>query len=60
MKYDLSLASINDQLPTLGRTEVRTRERNDSRYDQFETCPETLEQELRPAVCEQRQTEIQI
>ena len=28
-----------------------------SRYEQFETSPETIEQELRPVVCEQRQTE---
>ena len=26
------------------------------RYEQFETSPETIERELRPAVCEQRQT----
>ena len=26
-----------------------------SRYEQFETSPETIEQELQPAVCEQRQ-----
>ena len=25
-------------------------------YDQFETSPEAIEQELRPAVCERRQT----
>ena len=25
-----------------------------SRYEQFETSPVTIEQELRPAVCEQR------
>ena len=25
-------------------------------YDQFETSPEAIEQELRPAVCESRQT----
>ena len=29
-----------------------------SRYEQFETSPETIEQELRPAVCELRQTEL--
>ena len=28
-----------------------------SRYAQLETSPETIEQELRPAVCEHRQTE---
>ena len=27
------------------------------RYDQFETSPEAIEQELRPAVCERRQTD---
>ena len=27
-------------------------------YDQLETSPETIEQELRPAVCERRQTDI--
>ena len=27
-----------------------------SRYEQFDTSPETIEQELRPAICEQRQT----
>ena len=27
------------------------------RYDQLETSPETIEQELRPAVCERRQTD---
>ena len=26
-----------------------------SRFEQFETSPETTEQELRPAICEQRQ-----
>ena len=26
-------------------------------YDQLETSPETIEQELRPAVCEHRQTD---
>ena len=30
---------------------------NDSRYEQFETSPETIEQELRPAVCKHRQTD---
>ena len=29
-----------------------------SRYEQFETSPETIEQELRPAVCEHRPTDI--
>ena len=29
------------------------------RYDQLETSPETIEQELRPAVCECRQTDRQ-
>ena len=28
------------------------------RYEQLETFPETIEQELRPAVCEHRQTDI--
>ena len=27
-------------------------------YDQLETSPETIEQELRPAVCEHRQTDL--
>ena len=27
-------------------------------YDQFETSPEAIEQELRPAVCERRPTDI--
>ena len=27
------------------------------RYEQSETSPETIEQELRPAVCERRQTD---
>ena len=27
------------------------------RYDQLETSPETIEQELRPEVCERRQTD---
>ena len=27
-------------------------------YDQLETSPETIEQELRPAVCERRQTDL--
>ena len=27
------------------------------RYEQLETSPETIEQELRPAVCERRQTD---
>ena len=30
---------------------------HDSRNEQFETSPETIEQELRPVVCEQRQTD---
>ena len=29
-----------------------------SRYEQFETSLEKIEQELRPAVCERRQTDI--
>ena len=29
-----------------------------SRYGQFETSPEMIEQELRPGVCEHRQTDI--
>ena len=33
------------------------RERNDSRYEQFEISPETIEQEMRSVVCEQRQTD---
>ncbi len=28
------------------------------RYEQLETSPETFEQELRPAVCEHRQTDL--
>ena len=43
----------------LGRTETRTRDRmycTVRRYEQLETSPETIEQELRPAVCEHRQT----
>ena len=32
------------------------RGRNCRRYEQFETSPETIEQELRPAVCEQTAT----
>ena len=27
-------------------------------YDQLETSPETIEQELRPVVCERRQTDL--
>ena len=27
-------------------------------YDQFDTSPEAIEQELRPAVCERRQTDL--
>ena len=27
-------------------------------YDQLETSPEAIEQELRPAVCERRQTDL--
>ena len=34
------------------------RGRNDSRYEQFDISPEPIEQELRPAVCDQRQTDI--
>ena len=33
------------------------RERNESRYEQFEISSETIEQELRPIDCEQRQTD---
>ena len=29
-----------------------------NRYEQFETSPETIQQELRPVVCEQRQTDL--
>ena len=29
-----------------------------SRYEQFETSPEVIEQELRPAVCEQCSTDL--
>ena len=44
----------------LGRTETRTRDRMYfRRYEQLETSPETIQQELRPAVCERRQTDIQ-
>ena len=32
-------------------------ERNDSRCEQFDISPETIEQELRSVVCEQRQTD---
>ena len=35
----------------------RLRERNDSRNEQFDISPETCEQELRPVVCEQRETD---
>ena len=38
----------------LGRTDTRTRDVTGCvfcRYEQFETSPETIEQELRPAVC---------
>ena len=34
------------------------RDRNDNRNEQFEISPETIEQELRPVECEQRQTDI--
>ena len=37
----------------------RMRGRIDSRYEQFQISPETIEQELRPVVCEQRQTDSQ-
>ena len=41
----------------LGRTETRTRERMYlGGYDQLEASPETIEQELRPGVCERGQT----
>ena len=33
------------------------REKNGSRYEQFETSPETIEQEVRPVDCDQRQTD---
>ena len=36
----------------------RVRRRNDSRYEQFRISPETIQQEMRPVVCEQRQTNI--
>ena len=35
----------------LGRTDTRTRERMYCQSIQFEISPETIEQELRPAVC---------
>ena len=42
----------------LGRTETRTRDRMYRQsYEQLETSPEAIEQELRPEVCEQRQTD---
>ena len=34
------------------------RGRTDSRYEQLETSPEAIEQELLRAVCEQRQTDL--
>ena len=33
---------------------------NGNRYEQFEISPETIEQELRPVYCEQRQTDSRI
>ena len=42
----------------LGRIETRTRDKSTSGgCDQFETSPEAIDQELRPAVCERRQTD---
>ena len=42
----------------LGRTEMRTRGwKDDRRYEQFETSPDTIEQELRPVDSEQQQTD---
>ena len=38
----------------------RVIEMNDSRYEQSDISSEEIEQELRPAVCEQRQTDGQI
>ena len=35
----------------LGQTETRARERKDRQSIQTETSPETIKQELRPAVC---------
>ena len=32
-------------------------ERNDGRCEQFDISPDTIEQELGPVVCEQRQTD---
>ena len=44
----------------LGRTEIRTCAGcTVRRYKQLETSPETIEQELLPAVCEHRQTDRQ-
>ena len=38
---------------------MQTREKkDDSRYEQFELSPEMIEEELRPAVCKQRQTDL--
>ena len=34
--------------------------RNDSRYEQFEISPETIEQELPPVVCEQQQIALKL
>ena len=34
------------------RVLCRVRERNDIRYKQFQIYPETIEQELRPVICE--------
>ena len=51
----LGLSPVQNLLPEL-RCEL-VRGRTNSRYGQFETSPEMIEQELQPIDCEQRKTE---
>ena len=51
--YPFIFVNFSATTNLLSRTEMRTRERNDTRYEQFEISPETIEQELRLVVCEQ-------
>ena len=60
LAINLTLVFLVFRLNKFCKAELRceyVRERNDSRYEQFEISPEMSEQELRPVVCEQRQTD---
>ena len=54
-----SLVWVFSRIKKLGRTEtLLVTGYTSGGYDQLETSPEAIEQELRPAVCERRQTDL--